>query len=101
MPRFNNCLPGGRGNGRGNEAGTGMGGYGMRRRDGSCQGLGLGQGSRMNPSANASGPGFFNRFFTGGSSMNSTSSTPGANELLSAIKYLQQQIDELKNQSGK
>jgi hypothetical protein len=98
MPRFNNCLTGGRGNGRGNGAGPGMGGFGMRLRDGSCQGQGLGQGNRLSQSQNASGPGFFNRFFTGGNSANSTS---GAKELLSAIKDLQQQIDELKNQSGK
>jgi hypothetical protein len=97
MQRFNNSFSGGRGKGTGNK----MGGYGMRLRDGSCQGQGLGQGNRLRQFSNASGPGFFNRFFTGGNSMDRTSSTPGAGELLSAIKDLQQQIDDLKNQSGK
>ena len=92
MQRFNSSFSGGRGKGTGN----GMGG-GMRLRDGSCQG----QGNRMRQSASASGPGFFNRFFTGGNSIDRTSSTPGAGELLSAIKDLQQQIDDLKNQSRK
>ena len=92
MLRFNNCLSGGRGRG------NGMGGNGMRLRDGSCQGQGFGQGSRMGQSPKASGPGFFNRFFSGRSFSNRTSVSE---ELLSAIKDLQQQINDLKNPEGK
>ena len=95
MPRFNNCLSGQRG------GGNGMGGYGMRLRDGSCQARGLGQGNFQSPFRNISGPGFFNRLFAGRNSTNNASTTPGTEELLSAIRGLQQQIDELKNQSGK
>ena len=97
MPRFNNCLSAGKGSGRGN----GMGGNGMRLRDGSCQGQSLGQGNRMGQSRSASGPGFFDRFFTGANPANGTSTAPVTDSLLSTIKGLQQQIDELKNQSGK
>ena len=99
MSRFNNALSGGRSNGRCNGKWGGMGGAGLRLRDGSCQGLG--QGSRVRQSANISGPGLFNRFFAGANFPRSTSSSVGTDELLSAIKSLQQQIDELKRQSGK
>ena len=95
MLRFNNCFFGRR------DRGNATGGFGTRRRDGSCQGQGLGQENRMGQSQNASGPGFFNRFFAGGNLPNRTSSTLGTEGLLSAIKDLQQQIDDLKNQSGK
>lgn len=78
-----------------------MGGYAMRLRDGSCQGRGLTQESAMVQSENASGPGFFNRFFSNENPAKRTSTASGTQELLSAIKDLQQQIDELKNQSGK
>lgn len=95
MLLFNNCMSGRR------SKGNGMGGYGMRLRDGSCQARGWGQGGFQSPFQNTTGPGFFNRLFAGGNSTNRASTTPGAQELLSAIKSLQQQVDELKNQSGK
>ena len=95
MARFNNGMSGQRGRG------NGMGGYGMRLRDGSCQAQGLGQGNRMGSFQNISGPGFFNRLFAGRNSTNNASTTPGTEELLSTIRGLQQQIDELKNQSSK
>lgn len=95
MLRFNNCFSGRRGRGNATRA------FGMRLRDGSCQGQGSGQENRMGQSQNASGPGFFNRFFAGGNLPTGTSSTAGTEGLLSAIKDLQQQIDDLKNQSGK
>ena len=95
MPRFNNGMSGQRGRG------NGMGGYGMRLRDGSCQAQGLGQGNIQSPFRSTSGPGFFNRLFAGRNSTNSASSPPDAEALLSAIRSLQQQIDELKNQSSK
>jgi len=78
-----------------------MGDYGMRLRDGSCQARGLGQGNRMGSFQNVSGPGFFNRLFAGRNSTNNASTTPGTEELLSTIRGLQQQIDDLKNQSNK
>lgn len=99
MSRFNNALSGGRSNGRCNGKGGGKGGAGLRLRDGSCQGSG--QGSRVRQFANVSGPGLINRFFAGGNFPGSTSSSVGADDVLSAIKDLQQQIDELKRQSGK
>ena len=95
MLRFNNCVSGRRGRG------NGMGGYGMRLRDGSCQAPELGQSDLQSPFRNTSDPGFFNRLFAGRNSPNSASTTLGTEELLSAIRSLQQQIDELKNQSGK
>ena len=95
MLRVNNCVSGRRGRG------NGMGGYGMRLRDGSCQAPGLDQGSRQGQFQNVSGPGLFNRLFTRGNSTSSTSTTPGTEDLLSAIRSLQQQIDDLKSQSGK
>ena len=95
MRRFNNGMSGQRGRG------NGIGGYGMRLRDGSCQGRGLGQGNFQSPFRNTSGPGFFNRLFAGRNSTNSAPSPLGTEALLSAIRGLQQQIDELKNQSGK
>ena len=73
----------------------------MRLRDGSCQGQGLGQGKRMGQSRSASGPGFLDRFFAGGNPTNAASTASGTEALLSAIKDLKQQIDALKNQSGK
>lgn len=99
MSRFNNSSLGGRSNGRCNGKGGGMGGAGPRLRDGSCQGSG--QGSRVRQTANVPGSGFFNRFFTGGNFPRSPSSSVGTDEILLAIKRLQQQIDELKRQSGK
>jgi hypothetical protein len=78
-----------------------MGGYGMRLRDGSCQGQSLGQGNRMGQPRSASGPGFLDRFLTGANSANGVSTAPGIESLLSAITDLKQQIDALKNQSGK
>ena len=95
MLRFNNCVSGRRGRG------NGMGDDGMRLRDGSCQARGLGQGNRMGSFQNVSGPGFFNRLFAGRNSTNNASTTPGTEELLSTIRGLQQQIDDLKNQSNK
>ena len=95
MLRFNNCVSGRRGRG------NGMGDYGLRLRDGSCQARGLGQGNRMGSFQNISGPGFFNRLFAGRNSTNNASTTPGTEELLSTIRGLQQQIDDLKNQSNK
>jgi hypothetical protein len=78
-----------------------MGGYGMRLRDGSCQARGWGQGGFQSPFRGTTGPGFFNRLFAGRNTTNSASTTLGTQELLSAIRSLQQQVDELKNQSGK
>ena len=94
----NNCWSGRRGSGRGNGAG---GGYGMRLRDGSCQGQGAGRGNRTGLSQNAPGRGFFTRFFQSENPIGRTSATTGTEELLSAIKDLQQQINDLKDQSGK
>ena len=98
MLSINNCWSGRRGSGRGNGAG---GGYGMRLRDGSCQGQGAGQENRAGLSQNAPGPGFFKRFFKSENPLSRTSATSGTEALLSAIKDLQQQINDLKNQSGK
>lgn len=90
----NNCWSGRRGNGTG-------GGNGMRLRDGSCQGQGPGRGNRTGLPQNAAGRGFFTRFFQSENPIGRTSATTGTEELLSAIKDLQQQINDLKDQSGK
>ena len=99
MSRFNNAVSDGWSNGRCNRKSGGRGGPGFRLRDGSCQGPG--QGSRVRQSFDVPGPGAFNRFLAGGSLMRSMSSSVGATDLLSVIRDLQQQIDELKKQSGK
>ena len=77
------------------------GGNGMRLRDGSCQGQGAGRGNRTGLSQNAPGRGFFTRFFQSENPISRTSTTSATEELLSAIKDLQQQINDLKGQSGK
>ena len=94
----NNCWSGSKGSGRGNGMG---GGNGMRLRDGSCQGQGAGRGNRTGLSQNAAGRGFFTRFFQSENPISRTSTTSATEELLSAIKDLQQQINDLKGQSGK
>ena len=99
MSRFNNVMSDGWSKGRGNGKGGGRGAPGLRLRDGSCQGGG--QGRRLRQFSDVSGFGVFNRFFADGNCTRGASSSVGASGLLSVIRDLQQQIDELKRQSGK
>jgi len=97
MPRFDNRTSGGNGNG-------------MRLRDGSCQGQGQGQGRGQgrgqgqgrlrNQTTGVIDRSFFERFCLGKSQGENTQSNPSRTALESAIKDLQQQIDELKNKAG-
>ena len=110
MLQLNNGKSGGRGMGQGRNQGMmGGNGRGLRLRDGSCnyssQDRGMGRGQGMynggnNSGGMSSGRGFGGRFFGNGSNSGSRMFS-GFSWIRSAIEDLQQQIDRLRNPSGK
>lgn len=88
--------------------GRGMGGGGNRLRDGSCLGINPGGGAGRGLAQRPNGPsrldarscGFFRRFLTKGDYAG-TPPRSGLDWIRAAIDDLQQQINQLKNTSGK